>query len=139
MLDQLMIGGLTIVLVVFLAYYLIVFISVRPIEQTREQVIELVEEKTNMKTVESFNIVTTDKTYYSLLGKNELGEDIAVAVPKDAGAIYEIRLSEGVEMSSLPQENATTIDFAVFKDKPVWEVNTKTDFKIYDFVTGEQL
>ncbi|MFV0556048.1 MAG: DUF5590 domain-containing protein [Lactovum sp.] len=138
-LDQLMMGSLVIVLAGFFSYYLFVFTAVSPLTKTRDQVIQIVKEKTSMVKVETFNIVTTDKTYYSLIGKNSADEDLAIVIPKEPGEIYEVKLSEGVDVSSLPQENATTIDFAIFKGKLVWEVNTKEEFKIYDFKTGEEV
>jgi uncharacterized protein YpmB len=137
--DQIMIGLLSVVLAVFLAYFVYIQVAVRPFEAARTQIIKIAKEKTDLTKVETFNFVTTDKSYYSLTGKDAAGEKIGVIVPKKSGTISVIKLSDGVAISTLPQKKATTIDLALFKGKLVWEVNTKTNFKLYDFKTGQEV
>ncbi|MBB5888587.1 DUF5590 domain-containing protein [Lactovum miscens] len=137
--DQIMIGSLSVVFAGFLAYFIYMGVAIQRLESERNQIVSIAKSKTDLKNIDTFNIVTTDKSYYSLLGTTASGEKIGVLLPKAKGAISVIKLSDGVGMYSLPQKGATTIDLALYKGKTVWEVNTKIDFKIYDFKTGKEV
>lgn len=137
--DQIMIGALLVVFAGFLAYFLFMAATIRPLESSRQQIIQIAKAKTDLTKIDSFDLVTTDQSYYSLLGQNAKGQKVAILLPKDSGAISEIHLSDGVAMARLPQKGATTIDLALFKGKAVWQVNFPSGFKTYDFKTGQAL
>ncbi|MDR0299696.1 MAG: DUF5590 domain-containing protein [Streptococcaceae bacterium] len=137
--DQIMIGALSVILASFIAYFLFIQVAIGTTESTRNQLIKIAKSKTNLVKVETYNFVTTDKSYYSLTGIDANGNKIGVIVPENSGDISLVKLSDGVSSSSLPQTGATTIDLSLFKGQTVWEVNTKTTFKIYDFKTGKEI
>jgi uncharacterized protein YpmB len=137
--DQLLIGGLSLILSGFLAYWGYVQALIEPFSSARAQALTIAKQKTDLKNAQTFDIVTTDETYYSLTGTNAKGQDIAVLIPKSSHTITEIALSDGVSAASLPKEGSVKVELALFKGKPVWEVNTSAGFKIYDFKTGKAL
>ncbi|WP_460023464.1 cell wall elongation regulator TseB-like domain-containing protein [Lactovum odontotermitis] len=139
LLDQIMIGLLSVVAAGFLSYLVYAGTMGHPIAKNRTEIINVAKDKAGLAKVSTYNLVTTDKSYYSLTGSDAKGEKIAVIIPKKSGKITVLKLAGGVAESSLPQKGAVTIDIALFKGDPVWEVNTKNDFKIYDFKTGQQL
>jgi uncharacterized protein YpmB len=139
LLDQIMIGVLSVIAASFLSYLVFANTMASPIAKNRSQLIQVAKKKAGLNKVATYNIVTTDKTYYSLTGTDDSGEKIAVIIPKKSGKITVIKLSEGVAESSLSKKDTVTIDVALYNGKAVWEVNSKKDFKLYDFKTGKQL
>jgi uncharacterized protein YpmB len=139
LLDQIMIGLLFVLAAGFLSYFVYVNAMAQPIANNRSKVIKIAKNKAGLVKVETYNLVTTDKSYYSLTGTDSRGEKTAIIIPEKSGEITVVKLSEGVAQASLPQKGAVTIDLALYKGSLVWEVNTSKDFELYDFKTGKQL
>ncbi|MDR0297589.1 MAG: DUF5590 domain-containing protein [Streptococcaceae bacterium] len=133
-LDQLVMGILGIVAVSFLAIFATFYFVASPYQKTERAAIAIAKEKTSLKTVKTFEIVTTDVSVYSLTGEDAAGKNIAVLLPKSGGAIQTISLENG-------KKPTTTDPLSVgwYKNQPVWESNTPTAFKLYDFKTGKQI
>jgi len=136
--DQWLIGGLTVILAIFLAYGIFVFAATRGASSLQARAISIAKEKGGMTSAENFAVVTTNETVYSVSGKDAAGKAITVLIPKNSNQIQVIALSDGVSASSLNAGNAA-VSLGLFKNQPIWEVNSANAFKIYDFKTGKEL
>ncbi|MGL4335212.1 MAG: DUF5590 domain-containing protein [Lactococcus garvieae] len=137
--TQIIIGVLTVILAGFIAISLFIWRAVSPYNTARSAAIAIAKDKTELKTPTAFDITTTDSTDYSLLGKTEKGKEIGVLIPEKGGNLTVIDMATGVKPETLQADNTTSIVLALYKNQPVWQVNSREGFKLYDFKTGKEL
>lgn len=137
--SQIIIGILTVILAGFIAVGLFFWRATSPYSTARSAAIAIATEKTDLKTPTAFDIATTETTDYSLLGKTEQGKEIGVLIPGNGGNLTVVDMSEGVKAETVTGDNTTSVVLALYKNKPVWQVNSRDGFKLYDFKSGEEL
>ncbi|EKF50578.1 hypothetical protein C426_2082 [Lactococcus garvieae DCC43] len=137
--SQIIIGILTVILAGFIAISLFIWRATSPYSTARRAAITIAKDKTDLKTPTAFDIATTDTTDYSLLGKTEQGKEIGVLIPEKGGNLTVVDMSEGVKAETVKSDNTRSIVLALYKNKPVWQVNSHDGFKLYDFKSGEEL
>lgn len=138
LLDQWMIGVLMIIVTGFIAYGVFVFSAVHPYSKLQAQAIQLAKDHADLVSIDSFSVVTTDETVYSVSGEDQNGQTIGVLIPKDGKEIRLINFDEGVTALSL-RAGDNAVNLGVYKGKIIWEVNSIDNFEIYDFKSGEKI
>ncbi|MCL2677304.1 MAG: DUF5590 domain-containing protein [Streptococcaceae bacterium] len=137
---QIIIGVLVLVIAIFLAYGLFLNQTIKPYGISREQAVSIARKNADIPKITAYDIATTDVTTYSLLGENSQGQAIGVIIPKnDSQNVRTVTLSQGYSANKLMTKGVTSVVLGFYQDKPIWQVNSNTGFKIYDFQTGKEL
>ncbi|WEV60415.1 DUF5590 domain-containing protein [Streptococcaceae bacterium ESL0729] len=144
--SQITIGILSLLAVLMLAIIIFTKTSMSPYSQARREAISLARANSSMKEAKVFDIVNTDQTVYSVRGKTESNEDVAVLITagskdKDPLDIRTIKLAEGFDPDKLPDASkAKYIRLGLYQDKEVWELrDSLNNYRLYDFKTGEEV
>jgi len=138
--GQLFIGLLVIIATGLFSFILYGWIAANPILQTKASAIQLAKSKAGLVKAETYAVVTTDVTVYSVTGLDTNGQTVAVLIPKDSGStIEQVALKNGVAADKIPHSSGSSIMLGLYKDKPIWEVNSSKGFQIYDFTSGKMI
>ncbi|MFZ2575930.1 hypothetical protein GHI93_09300 [Lactococcus hircilactis] len=134
--SQITIGILSVILAVYLAFAAYFLGATHPYTYSRQQVIAIAKEKAHLKTAEAFGVATTNETTYAVIGLDQKNKQIGVIVPEHKGNLTVVDLSKGVSPEQLKTNTTTSIVLGLYENKPVWQVNLPSGFKIYDFKSG---
>lgn len=137
--DQWVMGVLIVVVVGFIAYGIFTVAIIQPYSNLQSHMIRVAKDKAGLTSANSFSIVTTDETVYSVSGKNQKGQNIGVLIPKNGNQIQIVHFADGVSASSIEEDNNNAINLGLYKGKTIWEVNSTHNFKIYDFRSGKKI
>lgn len=148
--------GLGILIVVLLAliigFVTVMYRSNRPRAQAEEEATAIAKKYTDLEEVSDFYWFTREKTYFSLLGEDKKGNEIAVIVPKDGNKVTVLNqkagLSEQAALQSVakayPKEKVKQAKLGIYQEAPVWEVSTtadsgKVNYVLVSFDKGEEI
>lgn len=148
--------GLGILIVVLLAliigFVTVMYRSNRPRAQAEEEATAIAKKYTDLEEVSDFYWFTREKTYFSLLGEDKNGNEIAVIVPKDGNKVTVLNqkagLSEQAALQSVakayPKEKVKQAKLGIYQEAPVWEVSTtadsgKVNYVLVSFDKGEEI
>lgn len=145
--------GLVAVLLLIIVSGTILFIrSNRPMQQAKEEAVDLAKQYANLETMENFYWFNREETYFTVTGKDQSGNDIVVIIPKSGENIQVLDAKDGLNEEAVIQQMQTahpeiTVDKAAlgkFKDQPVWEVTGKDDqgaisYYLFSFENGEEI
>lgn len=154
--DQRLEWGLGILIVVLLAliigFVTVMYRSNRPRAQAEEEATAIAKKYTDLEEVSDFYWFTREKTYFSLLGEDKKGNEIAVIVPKDGNKVTVLNqkagLSEQAALQSVakayPKEKVKQAKLGIYQEAPVWEVSTtadsgKVNYVLVSFDKGEEI
>jgi uncharacterized protein YpmB len=137
LLDQVLIGVLSVIAAAFLAYFIYAWAAGSSYSAVERQAISIAKAKAGLASAETFSIVTTDETTYSLTGQNASGKMVGVLIPKNGDQIQVVPLASGVPQSTISKTDPVSL--GIYKGNVVWESNSSNDFKIFDFYTGKEL
>ncbi|PCS00410.1 hypothetical protein RT41_GL001297 [Lactococcus fujiensis JCM 16395] len=137
--SQVTIGILSVVLAIYLGVICYFGGAIHPFTSSRSQAIEIAKSHTDLKTPEAFGTATTNETTYSVIGLDKTGKEIGVIIPKNSSKLTVVELSKGISPEKLKEKDTTSIVLGLYHNQTIWEVNNASDFKIYDFKTGQQL
>ena len=98
----------------------------------------------SIATIETESFFHGKEAYLSFIGKDQVGQELAVLVAQADDAVYTYPLKEGVsskEAASVVKEKSKDaidrVTFGRFKGKPIWEVKSGRSYYVVDFKTGK--
>lgn len=136
---QVTIGILTVIIAIFVATAFFFAGAMRPFNGSRAQVIKIAKSQANLKTPQAYGIATTNETTYAVVGLDKSGKEIGVIVPQDNKKLTVVELAKGISPEKLKTSDTQSIVLGLYKNKPIWEVNNRSGYKVYDFTTGKEL
>lgn len=143
--------GIVILLAIILFSSIFYIRSSRPMRQAEKEATELARQYANIETVDDFYWFTREKTYFSIVGKDNKNQSLIVVVPKSGEQVTVFNQADGITendakevvQSNYPDDNIRKINFGMFEDKPVWEVMTAgaqgNNYYLIDFKKGNEL
>ncbi|HFI0214816.1 TPA: DUF5590 domain-containing protein [Streptococcus suis] len=141
--GQLVLGSFILLSVVTFSIFTIWDIARAPFNSARSQAVAVAAEYADLQTVSNFSIYNGTETYFSVLGANSQGEEIAVLVSEASNTVYVYPLTQGIsqeEAQAIAKENgAGQAERTIlgFRDgKPIWEVKSGTAYYLVEFETG---
>ena len=137
--SQVTIGILALVVALMVAAGLFLFGALRPFSSPRAQLISIAKSQADMKTPEAFGIATTNETTYAVVGKDKAGKTIGVIIPQKKKQVTVVNLADGVAPATLKKADTKSIVLGLYHGQPIWEVNSRKDYQIFDFKTGKLL
>lgn len=154
--DRRLEWGLVTLILVLLAlivgFVTVMYRSNRPYAQAEEEATAIAKKYTDLTKVSDFYWFTRDETYFSLLGADKKGNEIAVIVPKDGNKVTVLNQKDGLsELAAMqnvakayPKEKVKQAKLGIYKEAPVWEVTTTSDsgkvnYVLVSFDKGEEI
>ena len=145
--------GVALALIIFiLGFISLMYRSNRPMAQAKEEATTIAKKYTDLEAVEDFYWFTREDTYFSLLGQDKSGKEIAVIVPKDGNKVTVLNQKDGLtELTALqtvakayPKEKVKQAKLGIYKEVPAWEVTTtsesgKVNYVLVSFDKGEEI
>ena len=121
-------------LLVIIVSGIIVFIrSTNPMTQAKKEAIKIAQKSANLTSIEEFYAFNRKETYFSVVGKDKTGTELAVIIPKAGDKITVLEQKNGVSEGQIRQIIATDysnekikkIGLGMFDKKPAWEIVTQ--------------
>lgn len=102
----------------------------RPMAQAEREATEIAQKYAKLESVDKFYWFTQKKTYFSLLGSNDSGKEIAVIIPKSGDKVTILNQSDGLSeddvkalaVKQYQADHILTVELGIFDDQPVWEI-----------------
>ncbi|GAA3013976.1 DUF5590 domain-containing protein [Tetragenococcus solitarius] len=121
----------------FIIFFSIIFYirASRPMRQAKQEAVEIAEKYANIDTVDDFYWFTREKTYFTVMGKDESGRDLAVIIPKAGNKVTVEQQDDGLSEQEAKQtvlqnhknETVEKASLGMVDNKPVWEIVTTGD------------
>lgn len=132
---KILVGIIASLLVIIVMISIFYIRSTQPRRQAEKEATEIAKEQAHLETVDHFYWFTRKKTYFSVTGKDDKGESLAVIIPKSGENVTVLNQKDGVVEDNIRQiietdykeKNIQKISLGLYKDKPTWEVVTKGD------------
>lgn len=126
------IAGLLLIIVLITIFYVR---STHPRTQAKKEATEIAKEQANLTSVDTFYWFTRKENYFSVTGKNDQGEELAVIIPKSGEKITVLNQKDGVSEGQIRQimetdynvTNIQKISLGLYDNKPTWEIVTKDE------------
>ncbi|MFK4567090.1 DUF5590 domain-containing protein [Enterococcus sp. UD-01] len=109
--------------------------STHPQKQAEREAIQIAKDHAQLQSADHFYWFTRKKTYFSVTGKNDQGDEIAVIIPKNGEKVTVLYQKDGVKEGQIRQlmetdykeSNILKVNLGMYNDQPVWEVVAKND------------
>ena len=115
----------------------------KPYQTAKSEGEKLAQQYAGLEEADQVDLYNGLESYYSVLGHNKQQESLAVLIGKDDHKIYVYQLNQGISQEkaeALSKEKGVgeidKITFGRYKNKPIWEVKSGSDFYLVDFETG---
>lgn len=126
---QLKIIGLVLILSVVLVSIILIQ-STAPMRSAKKQGIDISKEVAGIEKVDDFYWFTRDKTYFTVVGKNDKNEEKIVFLPQDGTEAVVMDQSSGIDSKTAIQKvldlketkNIKKISLGLYDGQAVWEV-----------------
>lgn len=146
----------TSMVLLFIIFFSIIFYirASRPMRQAKQEAVEIAEEYANIDTVDDFYWFTREETYFTVMGKDDSGHDLAVIIPKSGNKVTVEQQDEGLSEQEAKQavlqehenESVEKASLGMVDNTPVWEVVTTDDdnaqasnYYLLQFDNGEEV
>lgn len=120
--------------------------------QARKEAIAIAEKQADIDEVQDFFWFTRENTYFTVIGKNKEGEQMAVIIPKTGKSIKVFPMKDGIDsaeaqklvIATNPDLSVSSVRLGLYKNQPVWEVagsqqDGKRNFYLISFKDGEEV
>ncbi|MBF8808299.1 MAG: DUF5590 domain-containing protein [Enterococcus lacertideformus] len=145
--------GLIIALLAIIVFSTIFYLRASsPRMQAKAEAIEIAKKYADLEEVDHFYWFTRKKTYFSLTGKNDKGQEIAVIIPKSGEKVKVLDQKNGLTEQEAKQKIAEThpeiqiekVALGMYNDQTVWEIigkNSKDQLNYYllSFESGKEV
>ncbi|MTD38049.1 peptidase [Erwinia sp. CPCC 100877] len=126
------VAALLAIIVIIVLFYVR---STHPQKQAEKEAVQIAKEHAQLQSADHFYWLTRKKTYFSVTGKNDQGDEIAVIIPKNGEKVTVLYQKDGVKEGQIRQlmktdykeSNILKVSLGMFNDQPVWEAVTKND------------
>lgn len=140
------IGSFILVSVLVFSFLTVLQLSIEPRLSDKEKSSQIAKQYADLQTVETFAYYNAKESYYSLIGQDSQGRQLAVLVGRGRDQVRAFELDQGIsqaEAESLAQENgAGQIDkttFGYLDGQPVWEIKSGKSYYNIGFESRELL
>lgn len=143
------IAGLLVIIVAITIFYVR---STHPRTQAKKEATAIAKEYAHLTTVDDFYWFTRKETYFSVTGRNDKGDELAVIIPKKSGEVTVLNQKDGKTEAQIRQLVESTyqesdiqkVSLGMYENKPAWEVVTKAadgalNYYLLSFDTGAEL
>lgn len=118
------------ILVIILVLWVSYAIANHPKAQAQREATSIAKKYGHLRSTNGFYIFNREKTYYTVTGKNQKGQQMLVMVPKSGGNVRLIKQSKGITSQQARQKvqnygrtkKVLRVAPGIFNDKVVWEV-----------------
>lgn len=126
------IAALLVIIVMITIFYVR---STQPRTQAKKEAIQIAKEYAHLESVDQFYWFTRKETYFSVTGKDEKGEAVAVIIPKSGEKVTVLNQKDGVDEGHIRQiietdyheKDIQKISLGLYDGKPTWEVVTQNE------------
>lgn len=133
--TKILLAGIAILLAIIVMIAIFYVRSTHPRTQAKKEATEIAKEYAHLESVDKFYWFTRKKTYFSVTGKNDKGEELAVIIPKSGGKVTVLNQKSGVVEGHIRQIIETEyqekaiqkISLGLYNDEPTWEIVTTND------------
>nr|WP_242596169.1 DUF5590 domain-containing protein [Enterococcus plantarum] len=133
--TKILVGVIAVLLMIIVLITIFYIRSTQPRTQAKKEATEIAKEYANLETVDHFYWFTRKDTYFSVTGKDNKGEELAVIIPKSGDKVTVLNQKDGVDEDHIRQivetdykeNNIQKVSLGLYKDKPTWEVVAKND------------
>lgn len=146
---QLKIIGLVLILTILLISIVLIQ-SASPMRKAKKQSIKISEEIANIKDVDDFYWFTREKTYFTVVGKDNEKTEKIVFIPQDGTEAVVMNAEQGLESHEAVQKvldlketkKIKKISLGLYDNKPVWEIVANSvdegiKYYLVDFSNGD--
>lgn len=141
---QYAIGCFILLLVVSFSTLYFFEVAGQPFEKAQQEARTLARRYAELTEIEDMTVYNGEKSYYSILGKQSDGREMAVLIPQDGTEILVYALETGISQEKAEQvaleQGAATVDrirFGYAKEQAIWEIKSGTSYYLISFETGE--
>ena len=126
--------------------------SSRPRMQAKQEAIEIAKKYADLEEVDHFYWFTRKNTYFSLTGKNDKGQEIAVIIPKSGEKVKVMDQKNGLTEQEAKQKIAEAhlevqiekASLGMYEDQAVWEIvgknsNDQLNYYLLSFESGKEV
>ncbi len=120
--------------------------------QAEKEATEIAKKYADLKEVDRFYWFTRKKTYFSLTGKNDKGQEIAVVIPKSGEKVKVLAQKDGLTEDEAkrkiadahPDIQVEKAALGMYDDQVVWEITGKKqsgqlNYYLIAFDTGKEV
>ncbi|EOH99558.1 hypothetical protein UAW_00710 [Enterococcus haemoperoxidus ATCC BAA-382] len=133
--TKILVSVIAVLLVIIVMITISYIRSTHPRTQAKKEATAIAKKYAHLETVDNFYWFTRKDTYFSVTGKDDKGENLAVIIPKSGDKVTVLNQKDGVEEGHIRQIMETDykekriqkISLGLYKDKPTWEVVTKNE------------
>lgn len=133
--NKILLSIVAVLLVMIVTMAIFYVRATHPRTQAKREATKIAKEYAHLESVDSFYWFTRKETYFSVFGKDDKGESVAVIIPKDGEKITVLNQKDGVDEQQLRQiietdykeKNIQKVSLGLYNDQPTWEVVTKND------------
>lgn len=120
----------------------IIFIqSNHSMSQSKKEATEIAKEYANLETVDDFYWFTRKETSFSVVGKDDKGNELIVMIPKSGDPVKVLNLKDGVSEGQIrqvvaqdyQQNNIKKVNLGLYDGKPTWEVVTENADQSFNY------
>lgn len=134
-LNRWLLGIVAFLLIIIVAATMIFIRSNRLMHQAKREAVQMAEKYADLKTVDQFYWFNREKTYFTVTGENNTGEQIIVIVPKSGEKIRVLNQKDGLTEQQAEKrfesDNPDLIfekaNLGIYRDQTTWEITAKDD------------
>ncbi|MGY3766897.1 cell wall elongation regulator TseB-like domain-containing protein [Vagococcus vulneris] len=126
---------ITSVIIIFIVgSFLIIWAGNRPLRKARSEARQVAAEIAGIQRMNDFYWFTREKTYFTVLGTDEKGNNLTVFIPDDGSEAVIMNQDKGTTedevIRSILEKNSSDhvkkVSLGIQKGKPVWEIVTSS-------------
>ncbi|TCD46197.1 peptidase [Streptococcus sp. X16XC17] len=140
------IGCLIILIVVLFSFFFILEETAKPFQEAENVAVTIAKQYVDLNDIIQVEIYNGSQTYYSVIGRNQDGQELLVLVPQQSSDIYVYDMANGISKEKAEQiakENGadqvekSTLGYE--KNRAIWEVKAGRTYYLIDFETSQLL
>ena len=149
--QRILIGVIVFLLSFILLTSVLYVRSTRPMRQAKEEATTIAKKYAKLETVDRFYWFNRQDTYFSLLGKNDKDQAIAVIIPETGEKVTILDQKEGLSEDEIRElafqeyqpDKILKVELGLEDQKPVWEVTLRREgalsYILLDFKDGKEV
>lgn len=133
--TKILVSVIAVLLVIIVMITIFYSRSTYPRTQAKKEATKIAKEYAHLETVDNFYWFTRKETYFSVTGKDNKGEELAVIIPKKGEKVTVLNQKNGIDEEKIRQiitndykeKNIQKISLGLYKDTPTWEIVTQNE------------
>lgn len=150
--NAILFSAIVVLVLIIVTISVILIRSTRPMRQAQTEAVAIAKEYANIETVDDFYWFTWGDTYFSVVGTDTSGAEIAAIIAQDSGTVKVVNQADGYtdnEIRSIVSQDYNnpmieSTNLGMYNDQVAWEIVTKGEnntltYYLLSFETGEEL